>query len=178
MLRSRASTAASAPADTGSAPLLRLLGEDGVLLDWSVTSKKRLFEQVGIHLENRLGLGRAQVYDALFKRERLGSTGLGQGVAIPHGRIKGLKDAVGLLIRLEHPLPFEAPDGLPVQLIFVLLVPHQATDIHLELLSLLAQMFSHRGLREAMQVAPDADSIRSMIREWQPYAADYRPEAV
>ena len=73
--------------------LSRLLKAENVILDLDVTSKKRVFEQAGIQFENTLGVGRGQVFDALFARERLGSTGLGQGIAIPHGRIKGLRDA-------------------------------------------------------------------------------------
>ena len=69
-----------------------------------------------------------QVFESLFARERLGSTGLGQGIAIPHGRIKGLKHASGALLRLQNAIPFDAPDGAPVALLFVLLVPEQATE--------------------------------------------------
>jgi len=65
------------------------------------------------------------VFDSLFARERLGSTGLGQGLAIPHGRIKGLKEAVGAFVRLAQPVPFDAPDGKPVSLVFLLLVPNR-----------------------------------------------------
>ena len=100
--------------------------------------------------EPRTASRRSPVFDSLFARERLGSTGLGQGVAIPHGRIKGLKDALGAFLRLAQPVPFDAPDGKPVSLVFVLLVPEKATEKHLQILSELAQMFSDRALREAM----------------------------
>ena len=101
----------------------QLLPSANVLLDLSVSSKKRLFEQIGLLFENNHGLARNVVFDSLFARERLGSTGLGQEVAIPHGRIKGLKEALGAFVRLEQPVPFDAPDGQPVRLVFVLLVP-------------------------------------------------------
>ena len=78
------------------------------------------------------------MFDSLFAREKLGSTGLGQGIAIPHGRIKGLKDALGAFVRPRQPIPFDAPDGKPVSLVFVLLVPEQATEKHLQILSELA----------------------------------------
>jgi len=152
----------------------KLLPLANVLLDLQVSSKKRLFEQVGLLFENNHGIGRSLVFDSLFARERLGSTGLGQGVAIPHGRIKGLKDALGAFVRLGQPVPFDAPDGKPVQLLFVLLVPEQATEKHLQILSELAQMFSDRALREAMAAAADAAALHQLIAAWQPDAAGQR----
>jgi len=152
----------------------KLLPPANVLLDLQLSSKKRLFEQVGLLFENNHGLARSLVFDSLFARERLGSTGLGQGVAIPHGRIKGLKDALGAFVRLAQPVAFDAPDGKPVQLLFVLLVPEQATEKHLQILSELAQMFSDRALREAMAAAPDTAALHQLIATWQPDAAGQR----
>jgi PTS system nitrogen regulatory IIA component len=152
----------------------KLLPPANVVLDLPVSSKKRLFEQVGLLFENNHGIARSLVFDSLFARERLGSTGLGQGVAIPHGRIKGLKDALGAFVRLGQPVPFDAPDGKPVNLLFVLLVPEQATEKHLQILSELAQMFSDRALREAMTAAPDAGALHQLIAAWQPDAAGQR----
>jgi len=152
----------------------KLLPPANVLLDLPVSSKKRLFEQVGLLFENNHGIARSLVFDSLFARERLGSTGLGQGVAIPHGRIKGLKDALGAFVRLAQPVPFDAPDGKAVNLLFVLLVPEQATEKHLQILSELAQMFSDRALREAMTAAPDAGALHLLIAAWQPDAAGQR----
>jgi len=124
--------------------------------------------------ENHNGIARSLVFDSLFARERLGSTGLGQGVAIPHGRIKGLKDALGAFVRLAQPVPFDAPDTKPVTLLFVLLVPEQATEKHLQILSELAQMFSDRALRDAMAGAADAAALHQLIAAWQPDAAGQR----
>lgn len=152
----------------------KLLPSANVLLDLQVSSKKRLFEQVGLLFENNHGIGRSLVFDSLFARERLGSTGLGQGVAIPHGRIKGLKEALGAFVRLAQPVPFDAPDTKPVSLLFVLLVPEQATEKHLQILSELAQMFSDRGLRDAMTAAADAAALHQLIAAWQPDAAGQR----
>src|SRR5947207_1164175 len=137
----------------------KLLPATNVALDLQVSSKKRLFEQAGLLFENQHGLARSVVFDSLFARERLGSTGLGQGVAIPHGRIKGLKDALCAFFRLAQPVPFDAPDANPVALACVLLVPEQATEKHLQILSELAQMFSDKALREAMIQAPDAAAL-------------------
>ena len=155
----------------------RLLAPADVVIDLQVSSKKRLFEQVGLLFENQHALARSLVFDSLFARERLGSTGLGQGVAIPHGRIKGLKEALGALIRLAQPVPFDAPDGNAVTLVFVLLVPEKATEKHLQILSELAQMFSDKALREAMSRAADAAALHQLIAAWQPDAAGQRRAA-
>ena len=109
--------------------IAKLLPAQNVVLDLDVSSKKRVFEHAGLLFENNQNVARSQVFDSLFAREKLGSTGLGQGIAIPHGRIKGLKEAVGAMIRMREPIPFDAPDGQPVNLIFVLLVPERATDL-------------------------------------------------
>src|SRR5438045_8180829 len=140
----------------------KLLKPAHVLVDLPASSKNRLFEQAGLLFENHDGLARSLVFDSLFARERLGSTGLGQGVAIPHGRIKGLKEALGAFIRLAQPIPFDAPDGAPVTLVFVLLVPEKATEKHLQILSEPAQMFSDKALREAMTKAPDAQPLQTL----------------
>jgi len=145
-------------------PLTNLLSTDQVLLDLEAGSKKRVFEQAGLLFENRLGLARSVIFDSLFAREKLGSTGLGQGVAIPHGRIKGLKNAVGAFLRLATPVPFESPDGRPVDLLFVLLVPEQATEQHLQILSELAQHFSDRGFREKLHAAADPAAVLALFQ--------------
>jgi PTS system nitrogen regulatory IIA component len=155
----------------------KLLPPSNVLLGLAVSSKKRLFEQLGFLFEANHGIPKAAVFESLFARERLGSTGLGQGVAIPHGRIKGLKEALGAFVRLESPVPFDAPDGKPVGLVFALLVPEHATEKHLEILSELAQMFSDRALREAMAAAPDAQALAQLVADWQPDAAGQRRAA-
>jgi PTS system nitrogen regulatory IIA component len=148
-----------------------LLPEANVLADLDVSSKKRVFEQVGLLFENSIHVARSIVFDSLFAREKLGSTGLGQGVAIPHGRIKGMKEAAGALVRLKEPIPFEAPDGQNVSLIFVLLVPDRATDVHLQILSELAQMFSDRALRERLLAAGSTAELHHLVATWQPNAA-------
>ena len=152
----------------------KLLLLSNVLPDLAASSKKRLFEQVGLLFENQYGIARGTVFESLFARERLGSTGLGEGVAIPHGRIKGLKDAVGAFVRLAQPVAFDAPDGKPVSLVFALLVPEQATEKHLEILSELAQMFGDRALRESMSLAADAAGLHQLISSWQPDASGQR----
>ena len=149
----------------------KLLPLPNVLADLDVSSKKRVFEQVGLLFENNHQIARSQVFDSLFAREKLGSTGLGQGVAIPHGRIKGLKEAVGALVRMRQAIPFDAPDGQPVALIFVLLVPDRATDVHLQILSELAQMFSDKAFRERLLAAAGATELHQLINRWQAHGA-------
>jgi len=158
--------------------LSKLLPVANVILGLDVTSKKRVFEHVGLLFENALGVGRVQVFDALFARERLGSTGLGHGIAIPHGRIKGLREAAGAFVRTRAPIPFEAPDGNPVQLIFVLLVPEKATDLHLQILSELAQMFSDKEMRAQLAALPEAREVQRLICKWEPHAPGQRRAAV
>ena len=158
--------------------IAKILSPQNVLIDLDVASKKRVFEQAGLLFENHQSIARSQVFDSLFAREKLGSTALGQGIAIPHGRIKGLKEAVGTMIRTREAIPFDAPDGQPVKLIFVLLVPERATDVHLQILSELAQLFSDKSFRDQLLNATTADPVHRLIAEWQPNAENQRSTAV
>lgn len=145
-----------------------LLPASNIRLDLATGSKAGLFDTVGSLFEANRGLARGTVVGSLVAREKLGSTGLGQGVAIPHGRIKGLAEAQGAFIRLAEPIAFDAPDGKPVAQVFVLLVPEHATEKHLQLLSELAQLFSDRGFRQRLADAADADAVHALFRDWQP----------
>ena len=148
--------------------IAQLLPEANIALNLEATSKKRLFEQIGALFESHSQIARSVVFDSLFARERLGSTGLGQGIAIPHGRIKGLKQAMGAFVRPQQPIPFDSPDGKPVEQVFVLLVPEHATEEHLELLSELTQMFGERSFREQVAMAADAAEVHQVFAAWQP----------
>ncbi|MDR6853942.1 PTS system nitrogen regulatory IIA component [Variovorax guangxiensis] len=117
--------------------------------------------------ENLHGLGRALITDSLFARERLGSTGLGHGVAIPHGRIKGLKSPMAAVFQLANPIGFDAPDEQPVVLLIFLLVPEAATQKHLEILSEIAELLSDAGLREQIKSSNDAAQLHALIAGWQ-----------
>ena len=108
----------------------KTLSASRIAIDVDLTSKKRLFEQIGLMFENESRIARASVFDALFAREKLGSTGLGFQVAIPHGRIKNLRDTVAVFVRAKEGIPFESPDGEPVRLVFAMLVPEHATEQH------------------------------------------------
>jgi PTS system nitrogen regulatory IIA component len=148
--------------------LAAILPASNVLVNVEATSKKRVFEQAGLQFENQNAIARGIVTDNLFARERLGSTGLGHGVAIPHGRIKGLKIPLAAVLRLQQPIPFDAPDDEPVLLLIFLLVPEAATQRHLEILSEIAEMLSDRGLRERLKTEPDAAGVHKLISDWEP----------
>ncbi len=149
--------------------IAELLPATNVILDANVADKAQLFAMIGKLFEaGPAPLAAATVAHSLAAREKLGSTGLGQGIAIPHGRLRGLKEARGAFIRLAQPIAFDAPDGKPVSQVFVLLVPEHATDQHLQLLSELAQMFSERGFRERLAAAGDARELCALVGEWQP----------
>ena len=147
-----------------------LLSASRVVLDVAAPDKKALFERVGSLLDGTSGLNRTQIVGSLIARERLGSTALGEGIAIPHGRVRGLREAVGAFLRLNPALAFDAPDNRPVNLVFVLLVPDRATDLHLQILSDLAQMFSDRRLRSELTAVSDALSAQRLIASWEPHA--------
>ena len=148
--------------------LASILPAAQVLVSVDATSKKRAFEEAGLLFENLHGLSRALITDSLFARERLGSTGLGHGVAIPHGRIKGLKNPLAAVLRVQQPIPFDAPDDEPVSLLIFLLVPEAATQRHLEILSEIAEMLSDRDLRERLKHEPDAAVVHRLIVAWEP----------
>ena len=158
--------------------ICKSLSTSRIALDVDVTSKKRLFEQIGLMFENENRLSRASVFDALFAREKLGSTGLGFQVAIPHGRIKNLRDTVAVFVRAKEGIPFESPDGTPVRLVFAMLVPEHATEQHLNMLSELAQLFSDADLRAALLNEADPSAIHKLLTEWSAYAAIERTAAI
>jgi PTS system nitrogen regulatory IIA component len=147
--------------------LSKLLPQANVLVDGLATDKAAALD-LAAALFAAGGLDRARVRASLQDREALGSTGLGQGVAIPHGRLRGLRQATAALLRLREPVPFDAPDGRPVQLMVVLLVPENARQEHLELLSELAQMLSDRDLRADLMAVPNAAGLLDRISSWAP----------
>jgi PTS system nitrogen regulatory IIA component len=147
--------------------LASILSPSQVLAQVDVTSKKRAFEEAGLLFENLHGLSRAVVTDSLFSRERLGSTGLGHGVAIPHGRIKGLKTPMAAVFQLSQAIGFEAPDEQLVSLLIFLLVPEAATQKHLEILSEIAELLSDAALREKLTSSTDSQQLYDLIVGWQ-----------
>ncbi len=134
-----------------------------IILDAETSSKKRLFECVAQLFAAQSGLPQSEIFDCLVARERLGSTALGQGVAMPHGRHASVSAATGAFIRLKEPIEFDAPDNKPVSLVFVLLVPEAATSEHLELLAHLAGRFSEKSVRDALQSCGTPEAARDLL---------------
>lgn len=146
--------------------LVSILSPAQVLAQVEVTSKKRAFEEAGLLFEHLHGLNRTQITDSLFSRERLGSTGLGHGVAIPHGRIKGLKSPMAAVFQLLKPIGFDAPDQVPVRLLIFLLVPETATQKHLEILAEIAQLLSDTDMRSQLLDCDDSAHLYDLIAHW------------
>jgi len=141
-----------------------LLTPDRVSFDVHAGSKKRLLELISVKLaENSDDLNQRDVFDSLITRERLGSTGLGNGVAIPHGRISGITQVEAAFFRLSKPMPFEAADGQPVDLIFALAVPEDCGEDHLKLLAHIAELFSEPGLLDAVRSVKTPAELLKLI---------------
>ena len=148
--------------------LSNLLPLSNVELDVGVHDKREALEHAAHLFEGNQGLSYSRVVDSLLAREELGSTGLGKGVAIPHGRLRGLKHAAAAIVRFHHPIAFDSPDGQPVQLMIVLLVPEHATQQHLEILSELAQMLSEPSMREQLLTAGQPAALHAKVAAWEP----------
>ena len=137
-----------------------LLSPARVMHRVDATSKKRIFQLAAQNIaQAQAALMEPEVYSQLLAREKLGSTGLGHGVAIPHCRVDGCEQPVGCLITLETPVDFGSPDGQPVDLLFVLLVPSEAAQAHLDLLAELAGRFSQADYCSALRKAASAENL-------------------
>jgi len=133
-----------------------------------ISSKKRLLEVLGELLASAApDLGPEAVFERLLERERLGSTGLGHGVALPHARMEQITEAVGAFAQLRRGVDFAAIDEGPVDLVFALLVPEEANEMHLQLLSRLAAMFSDPQLRQDLHEADSKDRILALLQGWE-----------
>lgn len=149
--------------------LVDIISPDRVFFGIHAISKKRTLEQAaGLIAQQLPGLQAKELFEGLVGRERLGSTGIGCGVAIPHARMKQSGNTVGALIRLAQPVDFDAIDRQPVDLVFVLLVPQDANEAHLKILSQLAEMFSNSDIREALRDAHNADELYQRLVQFQP----------
>ena len=134
-----------------------------------VGSKKRLLEQMSQLIANgQTELSQDQIFDSLISRERLGSTGLGHGVAIPHARLQNSDKTLAAVIKLRRGVDYDAPDHQPVDLLFALLVPENSTEEHLQLLAQLAEMFSDTDFVGKLRAANDTDALYQTLRSWQP----------
>ncbi len=144
--------------------LAEFLKPSAVTINADITSKKRALEEVSHLLTAHSELvSEKDVLTSLISREKLGSTGLGAGVAIPHGRLKGLESAVAAFVKLEQAIDYDANDEKPVDLIFGLLVPQDATAEHLQILAKIAEMFRNESQLEAMRSAADSDALYQLL---------------
>jgi PTS system nitrogen regulatory IIA component len=147
------------------------LSLERVACDAQAASKKRVLEQLSALIaDGQAALTETEIFDSLIARERLGSTGLGHGVAIPHGRVKNSDKTIGAFIKLQQGIDFDAVDNRPVDLLFALLVPEESTDEHLQLLARLAEMFSDQAFVEQLRSANSTEQVYAMISGWTPQA--------
>ena len=147
--------------------ITHILAAENIIVDLEVVSKEILFEQIGLIIEKQQGISRSLIAENLLEREKLGSTALGHGVAVPHGRIKTLKKPIALFVRLTQAIAFDAPDHQDVKLLFILLMPQGVQQTHLELLSEIAEIFSDTKLREELTKQSSAQ-IYQQLQLWQP----------
>lgn len=140
-----------------------LLSPQRIFLDTEISSKKKLLELIANIVADQTRLAESSIYNNLLNRERLGSTGLGHGIAVPHARVENLDKTIGCLFRLKEPVNFEAPDNQPVDLVFTIIIPQEATEEHLMILSSLARIFSQTDVCEAIRGATSRDEIVQII---------------
>ena len=136
--------------------------------DINVHSKKRALEELSeLIAQDQTQLSSTDIFDSLISRERLGATGVGYGIAIPHGRIKNCQQTTGAFIHLNEGVDFDAIDNKPVDMLFALVVPEESTDEHLQVLSLLASMFNDESFRDKLRQAQNKEDIYQLLMEWQ-----------
>jgi PTS system nitrogen regulatory IIA component len=140
-----------------------LLSPDRIFIDTDISSKKRLLEFIANTVATQFDLPQPTIYNNLLDRERLGSTGLGKGFAVPHARLVDLDTTIACFIRLDQPVKFEAPDNQPVDLVFTIIIPENATDEHLKILSSLAKIFSQNEICEAIRNADSGEEVARII---------------
>lgn len=143
--------------------LSNLLTGDQVITGIKAGNKKQLLQEVSIHLAPLTGLGERVIYETLLQRERLGSTGIGKGIAIPHGRVPGLAKLAGLFARLARPVEFDAQDGEAVDLVFVLLAPENAGADHLQALARIARLLRLPGMAQTLRQTEERDALYAIL---------------
>ncbi len=144
----------------------RLLSSGDVIVGLDVPNKLRALEQAAVILERRHKVSHAPVLRALWRREQVGSTALGHGIAVPHARITGISEPIVLFVRMKSAIEFHAPDHKPVSLLFVILVPEHANDEHLKILATVSEMFSNKSFRDRLEATTEPAAIQSLFSEW------------
>ena len=142
-----------------------LISPEAVLRSLKPKSKKQLLEELSARSARISGLPEREIFDVLWQREQLGSTGLGQGVAIPHGKLGGLKQIVGLFAQLSEPVEFDAVDGEPVDIVFLLLAPEGAGADHLKALARISRLLRERGSVEKLRASKDAAALYAVLTQ-------------
>ncbi len=140
-----------------------LLSPQRIFLDTEITSKIKLLELIANIVADMTQLSESGIYSGLLNRERLGSTGLGEGFAVPHARVSDLDQTVACFFRLSEPVNFEAPDNQPVDLVFTIVIPEEATEEHLMILSSLASICSRSEVCDAIRAAGSKEEIADII---------------
>lgn len=159
------------PAGKTPMDLADILAPDAVIHSLEVTCKKQALQELAERAASLTGLEQRDIFDALLQRERLGSTGLGRGIAIPHVKFKGLKGIVCLFARLSKPIPFDSQDGENVDLVFLLLAPEHASGDHLKALARISRLVREPGTLEQLRSAKDADGLRRVLSTPASHAA-------
>lgn len=149
--------------------LTDLISPERIACNVEASSKKRALETLSELISTADGkFSSLDVFSSLLARERLGGTGVGHGVAIPHGRLKNSANkTIGALIKLKYGVDFDTLDDTPVDLLFALLVPENSTDEHLQILAVLASLFEQEDFREKLREADTSEKIYQLIKEWQ-----------
>lgn len=144
--------------------LSEILSADRVVAGRVFTSKKKALEELaGLLAHGAPGVAAADILNSLISREKLGSTGLGHGVAIPHGRMAGIERSVGAFMRLKNGLDYDAHDGNPVDLMFGLIVPQNANEAHLKHLAAIAEMFSDEAFCKSVRDSSDEAGLYVLV---------------
>lgn len=147
--------------------LTELITPERIACDVNAQSKKRALEQLSeLISDSEETISSIDIFDSLLTRERLGGTGVGHGVAIPHGRLKDNGHTLGAFIKLRQGVDYDAADRQPVDLLFALLVPKESTDEHLQILAQLAKMFSSHDFREKLRAADSPEQIHKLLINW------------
>lgn len=145
--------------------LADLIAPEAVLPSLNVNDKKQLLAELAARASVLSGLQEREIFDTLLQRERLGSTGLGQGVAIPHGKMSGLSRIVGMFARLEKPVDFDAADGEPVDIVILLLAPEGAGADHLKALARISRLLRDRAAVQKLKTSKDAEALYAVLTQ-------------
>lgn len=145
--------------------LADLIGPEAVIPALKAKTKKQLLQELAARAARLTGLQERYIFDTLLQRERLGSTGLGQGIAIPHGKLVGLKRIVGIFARLAEPIDFDAVDGAPVDIVFLLLAPEGAGADHLKALARISRLLRESHAVDKLRASKDASALYAVLTE-------------